>query len=237
MTSRVGPPLAAADRPGRIRLRVTAFLLLALWGVAVATAGCARDQAPGSEGTTAAPVPAQRTGSTGTGSLDAALLPSTWLGAGWREGPTPPEEPPWPWLQADCPTYRNEDYPAQGYRRDAVQRRFHHAQSSLTATHVVEAYEPGWAARAITDVRRVVGTCAEYPVLGGALSFAVVEADFPAEDTLLVRGRIESPGAPDRVTLFVTVRRGDLLSTLNFPDPTDEQAAYAAATKLGDLLG
>lgn len=179
----------------------------------------------------------QPTAATGTGALDAALLPPSWLGAGWRETPSPPEKPPWPWLQADCPAYRNEDYPAQGYRRDAVQRRYQHGQASLIATHVVEAYEPGWAARAITDVRRVVGTCAEYPVLGGALSFAVVEADFPTEDALLVRGRIESSGAPARVMLFVTVRRGDRLSTLTFPDPVDEQAAYAAAAKLGDLLG
>ncbi|MBF9130852.1 hypothetical protein I0C86_18080 [Plantactinospora sp. S1510] len=231
------PPPSSAGRLARTRLRATAILLLAVSGIATSSAGCGPGRAPGSAGTTAASVPAERTGSAGPGLLDAALLPPTWLGSGWREGPTPPEKPPWPWLQADCPGYRNEDYPAQGHRRDAVQRRFQQGQTNLIATHVVEAYEPGWAARAVTDVRRVVETCPEYPILGGALSFAVVGADFPAEDTLLVRGRIESSGAPDRVMLFVTVRRGDLLSTLSFPEPADERAAYAAAAKLGDLLG
>jgi hypothetical protein len=230
------PPNTVAARVGRLRRPATAALLLVLAGAVTLIPGCGRGQSPGAAGTTTASV-SQRQHPATVGSLGAALLHPSGIGPGWRDSEIPPEAPPWPWLQADCPTYRGEDYPAQRHRTQAVQRRYAHDQSNVIATHVVEAYEPGWALRAIDDVRRVVETCAAYPVLGGTISFSVLESRFPAEDGLLVRGVIESAGAPPRVMLFVTVRRGELLSTLNFPDPVDGESGYQAATKLGDLLG
>ncbi|WP_422773736.1 hypothetical protein ACN28C_13060 [Plantactinospora sp. WMMC1484] len=168
--------------------------------------------------------------------LDAALLAPTGLGEGWRQSPHPPEPPPWPWLQEDCPAYREADYPAQRHRTGAVQRRYRYEGSALVATHVVEAYEAGWAARALDDVRRVLDTCRRYDAYGGSISFTLLDTALPPQDGLIVQGRIESPGTSARSTLLVAVRHGERLSTLQIPGPVDQHTAYAVAAKLGDLL-
>ncbi|MFY1672607.1 hypothetical protein ACN27G_22010 [Plantactinospora sp. WMMB334] len=168
--------------------------------------------------------------------LDAALLAPTGLGEGWRQSSHPPEPPPWPWLQADCPAYRDADYPAQRHRTGAVQRRYRHDGSAMVATHVVEAYEPGWAARALDDVRRVLDTCRRYDAYGGTISFTLLDSDLPPQDGLIVQGRIESPGTSARSTLLVAVRHGERLSTIQIPGPVDRRTGYAVAEKLGDLL-
>ncbi|MEE6258670.1 hypothetical protein [Plantactinospora sonchi] len=248
-----------ATEPGAAALRsVRTALLPVLLSLATLVTGCdgAGAPEPAKRGATAgtvgvpvteAPVGGPVTGST-TGApattdgpsrdvLVAALLGPAELGAGWREGGSPAEAPPWPWLQTDCPAYRDGDYPAQRHRRDAVQRRYQHESSQQAAMHVVEAYQAGWAVRALDDVRRVVRICSRYAAWGGTISFTVLHSRLRAEEGVLVLGRIEAPGAPERFTLFLTVRRGDLLSTLNVPGPMDEWRAYETAEKLVDLLG
>jgi hypothetical protein len=227
-----------SDRPACRALRQAAGRRRARWVavavasvqlvVAVVLAGCGPDPARIS--------PPQAVAHEGS-SLGAALLQPNELGAGWLESAVPPGAPPWPWLQADCPTYRNQDYPAQAHRRDAVQRRYQYEASALTASHIVEAYEPGWALRALEDTRRVLRSCAEYAAWGGRVSFTIVESGFLADDALLVRGRIERPGYGPTVAYFVTVRRGEVISTLNLPDSGDEIGVRAVATKLVDRLG
>ncbi|WP_203860173.1 hypothetical protein [Plantactinospora mayteni] len=213
---------------------MTVVLLLVVLAVAGLTAGCGADPAsrpPVAEGARlTASGPADRS------ALDLALLQPSGLGAGWQQSPHPPGPPPWPWLQADCPAYRDGDYPAQGHRIGAVQRRYRHEPSELVATQVVEAYEPGWAVRALDDVRRVVKTCFRYDAYGATISFTPLDTDLPPADGLVVQGRIESPGAPARLTLLVAVRRGDRISTLNVPGPADRGTVSAVAKKLGDLL-
>ncbi|MEQ4303629.1 hypothetical protein ABNF97_19990 [Plantactinospora sp. B6F1] len=209
------------------------LLLLVVLGVAA----CGADPAPRSpvdqQARLTASGPADR-----PGALEPALLQPGGLGTGWRQSPHPPEPPPWPWLQADCPAYREGDYPAQRHRTDAVQRRYRHEPSELVATQVVEAYEPGWAVRALDDVRRVVRTCSRYDAYGASISFTLLDTPgLPAADAVVVQGRIESPGAPARSTLLVAVRHDDRLSTLNVPGPVDRSAAYAVAKRLADLLG
>jgi hypothetical protein len=202
-------------------------------------AGCAADPAagpPAGQGARLIPSDSAHRPGIPEGALDLALLPPGGLGSGWRQSTHPPEPPPWPWLQADCPAYRNEQYPAQRHRTDAVQRRYRHEQSDLVASQVVEAYEPGWAVRALDDVRRVLGACPTYDAYGATISFTLLDTDLPPAEGLAVQGRIESPGAPARSALLVTVRHGERLSTLNFPGPVDRNTAYAAAKKLADLL-
>ncbi|AVT40788.1 hypothetical protein [Plantactinospora sp. BB1] len=225
----------ARSSPAVDRQFATAVLLLVVLVVAGLTAGCAADPAPRSSAGEGARLtasgPADR-----PAALDLALLQPSGLGTGWRQSPHPPEPPPWPWLQADCPAYRAEDYPAQRHRSAAVQRRYRHEPTELVATQVVEAYEPGWAVRALDDVRRVVGTCSRYDAYGASISFTLLDTGLPPTDAVLVRGRIESPGAPARSTLLVAVRHGDRLSTLNVPGPVDRDTGYAVAKKLADLL-
>ncbi|MDG4789223.1 hypothetical protein O7626_25380 [Micromonospora sp. WMMD1102] len=203
--------------------------------VVLAAAGCTAEpapRAPAAEGTrSTASGPGQR-----PAALDVALLRPDGLGAGWRQSAHPPEPPPWPWLQADCPAYRDEDYPAQRHRVGAVQRRFRHEPSELVATQVVEDYQPGWAVRALDDVRRVVRTCARYDAYGATVSFTVLETELPPGGGLVVQGRIESPGTPTRSTLLVAVRQHDRLSTLNIPGPVDPDTAIIVVRKLADLL-
>lgn len=193
--------------------------------LAALTTGCGRDPAPVRVADAGEP-----------GFVDAALPPAG-LGTGWQEIAAPADRPPWPWLQADCPGYRDGDYPAQRHRRDAVQRRYQQDRTALNALHVVEEYEPGWAVRALEDTRRVLNSCSEYAAWGGKISFVAVPANVPAEDAILVRGRIERAGAPATITYFVTVRCGDLVSTLSFPDPANERTVHETAAMVADLLG
>jgi hypothetical protein len=174
----------------------------------------------------------------GTSRIDpAALLQPTELGPGWLESPTGPGRPAWPWDHVDCPGYRREDYRAQLHRRDAVQRFYRAAGSAPIAHHIVETYEPGWAGTALDDTRRMLRQCASYVVLGSRVSFSVADSAYLGGAGLLVRGRIEHVGSPATVAYFVTVRRGDAISTLNLPDPGDLAAVEAIAARQLARLG
>ncbi|MGK5740240.1 hypothetical protein [Micromonospora sp. URMC 103] len=206
---------------GRCRLLAVVLLVLALGG-----AGCQRGGSRVEPGGQAAGAPGA-----------SPLLRSHELGSGWRESVAAPAPPSWPWVQEDCPSYRDGDYLAQSHRRDAVQRFFHRDDTAVTAHQVVERYEPGWADRALDDVREVLRRCANYPVLGSQLSFRIVEAADLGAAGLVVRGQIDHAALPAQVSYFISVRRGDVVSTLNLPDPGDEATIRSLAATLADRIG
>ncbi|MFC3501507.1 hypothetical protein ACFOOK_11145 [Micromonospora krabiensis] len=223
---RAGGDARARRRGGRI------FALLATVVLTALTTGCQRTPAElgGSEPGVTRPVGVSWTD-------PAALLPATDLGPGWRERATAPEQPRWPWEQADCPAYRAEDYRAQVHRLDAVQRFYDRADGSATAHHIVEAYEPGWGGPALDDVRAVLRRCAGYLVLGARMSFTLVGTPPLADGALLVRGLIAHSGSAPTTAYFVVVRRGDTISTLNLPDPGHRAAVEAVAARQVARLG
>jgi hypothetical protein len=169
--------------------------------------------------------------------VEPALLGAGELGPDWTAGVVNPDEPRWPWVQEDCPTYRDADFPAQRHRQDAVARQYLRASSRAAALQVVEAYESGWASRALDDVRRVLRTCGTYSAYGGQISFNLLDSDFAGDAALLIRGRISSPDVPATASYFVVVRRGDIVSTLNLPDSGGEDQARVVATRLASQLG
>ncbi|MGW5561782.1 hypothetical protein ACWER9_31790 [Micromonospora sp. NPDC003944] len=165
------------------------------------------------------------------------LLGAGELGSDWREEAPRTGLPPWPWEQSSCPSYQSSDYPAQSHRRAAVQRYYRPSDGSTLAHHVVETYEPGWAERTVDDVRRVLLTCASYPVHGSQVSFDVVDPQYAGGAGLLVRGRIEHADVPSTVTYFVVLRRGETVSTLSLPDRGSRAAVDSIAAKAVARLG
>lgn len=214
----------AGNRLGTALLVAAALLVLVLL-----VTGC-HQQVPGGG-------PSGRE-SVGTSRIDSfTLLQPTELGPGWRQSLTEAGKPPWPWHQHDCPAYRPEDYRAQKHRRDAIQRFYQMDGVGLIAHHVVETYEPGWAEKALNDMRRVLRKCASYALRGSRMSFMIVDPVYLGGAGLLVRGRIEHVDSPATVAYFVTVRRGDALSTLNLPDPGDVAAVETVAARQAARLG
>nr|MDT0660667.1 hypothetical protein [Micromonospora sp. DSM 115978] len=221
---RPGPHTAAA-------LPSLLLLILVLTSLACADPGAGPESVPGS----AAGADRTPADTKPAGPLDRALLPAGDLGPGWRKIREPAGQPAWPWTQEDCPGYRAADYPAQGHRKAAVQRGY--LGEGVQALHVVEAYQPGWAIRAMADARQAVSTCPHYPFLGGEVSFTVRDVDPVGDEILVVQGRIERATSPATVSYFIAVRRGDTVSTLNLPDPGDEREVHALAGRLAALLG
>lgn len=144
------------------------------------------------------------------------LLPAEVVGRGWVASESS-AVPPWPWVQKDCPTYRDADYAAQSHRLKASQRSYANAATGQSALHVVETYEPGWAAQAVNDVRRVLRACGRYDAWGGSISFTVLPTPNVCDETLTVRGEIRRPGIPTSTAYFLSVRCGERVSTLNIP--------------------
>ncbi|MFI7603885.1 hypothetical protein ACIBTV_02030 [Micromonospora sp. NPDC049366] len=224
-------PRAGGDaRPGWPGSRIV--VLLAMVVLAALTTGCQRPPggSGGSEPGATRPVGVSWTD-------PAALLSAADLGPGWQERATAPEQPRWPWEQADCPAYRREDYRAQAHRRDAVQRFYDRAGASATVHHIVEAYEPGWGGPALDDVRAVLRRCAAYLVLGARMAFTLVDTPPLGDGALLVRGLIAHSGSTPTTAYFVVVRRGDTISTLNLPDPGHRAAVEAVAARQVARLG
>lgn len=201
------------------------FAVIGLLILAMLVAGCHRQEPSAPE-------------STGTSGIDSAtLLHANELGPGWHESSAEQGQPRWPWEQGDCPAYRGEDYRAQAHRRDAIQRFYQTNKPSLTAHQVVELYEPGWGERVLDDVRRVLRQCPTYTLLGAKISLTVVDAANLRDAPLLVRGQIEHAASPPTVSYFVTVRRGDTVSTLKIPDLGSQALVEAAAARQAAHLG
>lgn len=213
-------------------VRALAVAVLAVTGLALG--GCADRPADPAGPSVGGPVDPSVGGAV---AAEPALLRADELGRVWTVGATDQGQPSWPWAQGDCSAYRDENFPAQRHRRSAVARQYQHPPSRAVALQVVEAYEQGWAERALEDVRRVLRDCGAYPAYGGQVSFSLLDSDFAGDAALLVRGRIEVPGGPATVSYFVVVRRGAVVSTLNLPDPGGEQQARAAAGRLAEHLG
>ncbi|MFV2021816.1 hypothetical protein [Micromonospora sp. LOL_023] len=169
---------------------------------------------------------------------DGLFVAAEALGPGWSYRPERLGVPRWPWVQDDCPAYRDVDYPAHHHRLGAEQRRYHHPSSADLALGVVEVYEPTWAQRAMVDVRKVVQTCPTYRFGTASISFELLDpgperADHP--DRLLVRGRIEYPQSTT-VSYFLSVRRGETVATLSLPDPGSSTAAQQTLHQMAEAL-
>lgn len=170
---------------------------------------------------------------------DGLFVAAEALGPGWSHRPERLGVPRWPWVQDDCPAYRDVDYPAHQHRLGAEQRRYHHPSSTGLALSVVEVYEPTWAQRAMVDARNVVQTCPTYRFGAASISFELLDpgpdrADRP--DRLLVRGRIEYPQSTTTVSYFLSVRRGETVATLSLPDPGSPTAAQQTLHQMAEAL-
>lgn len=222
--------------PEPVRRFVPSLLVAVL--LAALPAGCATGEPDRQPAVSGAAPPAAEPGESDSGvgrRADAALLPADELGPGWRMIDGTPGRPRWPWAQDDCPGYRDGEYPAQQHRTAAVQRGYTHGSSA--ALQVIEVYQPGWAERAMADARRVIEVCPTYGFLGGQVEFTLLDDAPVGDDALVVRGRIEHPGGPATVSYFISVRRGDLVSTLNLPDPGPEQRVRTITGVLLAFLG
>ncbi|WP_144022667.1 hypothetical protein [Asanoa hainanensis] len=92
--------------------------------------------------------------------------------------------------------------------------------------NIVETYEPGWAARAMADLHRVLRTCRSYQASGADISLRAVPTTNVCDETVTVHGQLRRPGKPPSTAYFVIVRCGDQVTTLEIPslDDTDPAA-------------
>jgi hypothetical protein len=167
---------------------------------------------------------------------DGLLLDSSELGPRWREDAVPVGVPPWPWVQDECPAYRPDEYPAQKHRQKSYQRLYRLDDQPAAAHHVVEKYEKGWAQRALDEIRQVLMKCASYSLPVGRISFRVVDPAFQRGAGLLVRGQIVHTDSSTTTAYYLTVRRGDIISTLRLPD-VSAAAMIVLGQKQVDRLG
>jgi hypothetical protein len=195
------------------RPRATVFVLSAgmIFGLAAGLAGCGRGA-----GDRAAPVSAQ----SAVVPAPADVMPSAKdLGAGWRRvvaAPAPPA-PDWPWALPHCVLYRAADYPATGHR-EAVRRQSYAGRPGQTISVTVERFRPGWAARSMDDVRRVLDVCVRYEYSDASTDFLdshtmTLEA-FAGDDSLLVETVRITTARPADNRYTAVVRRGELVITI-----------------------
>jgi hypothetical protein len=195
-------------RTGPVAGVASALAIGLILGLTLGLAGCGRGA-----GDRAAPAAAQ-------GAALADLLPSAKdLGAGWRRvvaAPAPPV-PEWPWALPHCVLYRAAEYPAMGYR-EAVRRQGYAGRPGQTISVTVERFRPGWAARSMDDVRRVVDVCVRYEYSDASTEFLdshtmTLEA-FAGDDSLLVETVRITTARPAANRFTAVVRRGDLVITI-----------------------
>ncbi|WP_326550630.1 hypothetical protein [Micromonospora sp. NBC_01813] len=167
---------------------------------------------------------------------DGLFVAAEALGPGWSHRPERLGVPRWPWVQDDCPAYRDVDYPAHHHRLGAEQRRYYHPSSTGLALGVVEVYEPTWAQHAMADARKVVQTCPTYRFGTASISFELLDPGPDRPDRLLVRGRIEYPQSTTTVSYFLSVRRGETVATLSLPDPGSPTAAQQTLHQMAEAL-
>ena len=116
----------------------------------------------------------------------------------------------WPWHMPQCVGYDATAYRAPSHRL---------AVTSQGAT-VREVYEPGWATRAMAEIRQVVAACGSYESGGRTdpAAFreqnAVVDDGFAGDESLLVRTTRLTPPRPAQEWFVAVVRRGDEVVTV-----------------------
>jgi hypothetical protein len=159
-----------------------------------------------------------------SGIADTTLLAPEDLGEpGWRyDHAAPGADPPWAFAMHQCVRYDDADYPAQHHREGTQVRVLtQHPGHARRVEQRVDRFAPGWSARSIADVHRVVERCGHYeygersPGAPGFLeSVGIVDSGFAGEESLLVViERLAIPGE-STTTYVAVVRQADLLVTL-----------------------
>jgi hypothetical protein len=155
----------------------------------------------------------------------AALLLTALLAGCGAAGDTAPGAPsglPWSWEMPECAGFDITAYDAPGHRLSVMARD----------TEISEVYEPGWAARAMMEIRAVVRSCGSYEhqPTGDAQGFraqhVIVDSGFAGDDSILVQTVVLSPPRPLDESYAVVVRDGDLVRTVR---ASTRQQAVAAA--------
>ncbi len=140
--------------------------------------------------------------------LDRALLATSDFPAGWSSGaasaPDLVSE-----LEAGCPVAPS----APVNHRIGQQAEAFHAGTAIAA-HRVERFEPGWAPRTMDKLRRLLGECARFDAGDRLHTYAILEQNFAADESLLIKSvRVTPPTGTDERYAAV-VRRGDLIATV-----------------------
>lgn len=124
--------------------------------------------------------------------------------------PGAPPAPPWSWAMPECAGFDPTAYDAPGHRLSVTQQ----------GTEISEVYEPGWAARAMEEIRAVVRSCESYEhhPAGDAEGFRkqhqIVDSNFAGEESILVRTVHLAPPEPVLESYAAVVRDGDVVWTV-----------------------
>jgi hypothetical protein len=188
-------------------LRASALVSVVL--AAMAAPGCGRPPARPAESSAAPAV-----------NPPAVLpAPAELAGKGWRRVVPAPGSPvpDWPWALRRCVLYRAADYPAQQHRQAVAQQRYV-ARGGRTITVTVERFEPGWAARTMDDVRRVLETCVRYEYSAAAADYldshTMTLESFAGDDSLLVETVRITTARPAENRHAAVTRQGDLVISM-----------------------
>jgi hypothetical protein len=185
-----------------------ASVLLGVVVGALTATGCARPAPPPVESAAAQ-----------TAAPAVLPAPADLPGKGWRRVVPAPGSPTpdWPWALRRCVLYRAADYPAQEHRQ-AVHQQEYAARGGRTITVTVERFEPGWAARSMDDVRRVLETCVRYEYSDAATDFldshTLTLESFAGDDSLLVETVRISMARPAENRHTAVTRQGDLVISM-----------------------
>jgi hypothetical protein len=152
-----------------------------------------------------------------------------------EDSPGADGSPPWPWSQDGCPAYRDVDYLAQHHRVSANLRSFIRRPSGDSIQEIVERFDGGWGGRSMADIRAVLSRCASYNVPGGQVSFKVTAADLAGDESMLVSAAIEHPAGTATNNLFLVVRRGEIVTTVQLPPALDVSVVTALASRIAVL--
>lgn len=253
------PASAIRRRGARRRHRQVVAAGLAVLAVSGGTAAWAASQAAGpgpqvaASPTPARPAPA--TAPTGVPSTQpsiepstrppAALSPAMFLTAADLPGAWTLEQSSdfrpdhWPW-QDICRPYRPADYPSLARRAQVDWRDLRRADGAA-AFQLVERYQPGAGPANLADVRTRLRDCAGLqstdPAVGAdPLRWSLVADGFTGDDAVLARCELFPDGGAARSYFAVSVRVGDLVSTVWLTYGPSEATAREIAARAAARL-
>lgn len=148
----------------------------------------------------------------------------------------------WPW-QDICKSYRRGDYPSLAGRAQMDWRDLHRTDGGgAVAFQMIERYQPGAGPANLADVRARLHDCAGLqstdPVAGNyPLRWTLVADRFAGDDAVLAKCEVFPDSGPARVYFAVSVRVGDLVSTVWLTYGPSEAVAREIAVRAAARLG